>query len=64
MTFKKSILRTFGMELLSMLRMVTTVRTEVTPSVTRAGGELRGNKKETQEITTINAQGPYTWTKK
>lgn len=47
-----------------MFKMVTTVRTEVTPSVTRAGGELRGNKKDTQEIMTINAQGPYTWIKK
>lgn len=52
------------MELLSMLRMVTTVRTEVTPSVTRAGGELRGNRKLTQEMITINAHGPYTWIKK
>jgi len=47
-----------------MFRMVTTVRTEVTPSVIRAGGELRGNKKEIQEMMTINAHGPYTWIKK
>ena len=55
---------TFGIELLSIFRMVTSVRTAVTPRVTRAGGELRGSTKEIQEMITINAHGAYTWTKK
>lgn len=43
---------------------VTTVRTEVTPSVTRAGGELRGRRKLIQETMTMSAHGLYTWIKK
>ena len=50
---------TLGIALFDMVRMVTMVRTDVTPSVTRAGDWARGRRKVSQESVTISALGPY-----
>ena len=47
------------MALFDMVRMVTMVSTDVTPSVTRAGDWHRGSRKVSQDSATISALGPY-----
>lgn len=51
---------TLGMELFSIFRTVTTVSTDVTPKVIRAGACSRGRRNATHEMETINEHGPYT----
>lgn len=47
-----------GIALLDMVRTVTIVRTDVTPSVTRAGDCVLGRRKVSQESTTMSPLGP------
>lgn len=47
------------MALLDIVRMVTIVSTDVTPSVMRAGDWHRGSRKVSQDSVTIRALGPY-----
>lgn len=44
---------------MDMVRTVTMVRTDVTPSVTRAGDCVLGRRKVSQESTTMSPLGPY-----
>ena len=54
-------LPTFAIELFSIVRMVTIVKTAVTASVTRAGGVSRGSTKPTHDKMTTITDGAYTW---
>ena len=53
-------LPTFAIELFSIVRMVTIVKTAVTASVTRAGGVSRGSTKPTHDKMTTITDGAYT----
>lgn len=54
-------LHTLGIALFDIVRMVTMVRTDVTPSVTRAGDWERGKRKVSQDNVTMSALGPKRW---
>ena len=55
---KSEVICTLGIALLDMVRTVTMVRTDVTPSVTRAGDCVLGRRKVSQESTTMSPLGP------